>query len=77
MSDNNKVLCINTDKIPVKTTKSTQGVQVMALKKKGSALSSVILKEECELNNPDLYRVKNIPAAGSFLKKDDMQMSLI
>ncbi len=77
MSDNNKVLCINTDKIPLKTTKSTQGVQVMTLKKKGAVLTRVSAKADCTLNNPEVYRVKNIPAAGAFLKKDDTQMSLI
>ena len=34
ISDNNKILCVNTEKIPLKATKNTQGVQVMTLRKK-------------------------------------------
>lgn len=76
-TDNNKVLCINTDKIPLKATKSTQGVQVITLRKKGSKLTKVMFAKDCELNNLNYYTAKNIPAAGSFLKKEDSQVSLI
>ena len=34
-SDNNKILCVNTEKIPLKSTKNTQGVQVMTLRFNG------------------------------------------
>lgn len=77
MSDNNKVLCLNTEKVPVKSTKNTQGVQVMTLRKKGSVMKLVMAASECEIADLKPYRTKNIPAAGSFLKKDDSQMSLI
>ena len=76
MSDNNKVLCLNTDKIPVKATKNTQGVQVMTLRKKGSRMVSVIPAQECEIKDLKHYTTKNIPAAGSFLRKEDSQISL-
>ena len=77
MSDNNKVLCLNTEKIPLKTTKNTQGVQVMTLRKKGSKMALLMSVEECQIEDLKPYKTKNIPAAGSFLKKDDSQMSLI
>ena len=77
MTDNNKVLCFNTSKIALKSTKSTQGVQVVTIKKKGAKLTKVMYAEESGLDNLKYYTTKNIPAAGCFLKKDDMQMSLI
>lgn len=77
MSDNNRVLCLNTEKIPIKATKSTQGVQALALKKKGARLIKVSPVEECNIENPHKYRTKNIPAAGGILKSEDTQISLI
>ena len=75
-TDNNKALVFSTDKIPEKTTKSTQGVQVMKLTKKGARVIRVVPAEQSELNDLAHYRTKNIPAAGSFLRKDDVQLSL-
>ena len=71
MSDNNKVLCFNTDKIPLKTTKNTQGVQVLTLKKKGAKMIRVVPPEETSITELKYYTTKNIPAAGCFLKKED------
>lgn len=76
MSDNNKVLCVNTEKIPLKATKSTQGVQVLTLRKKGAVLSRVMAMDKCNIANPSYYTTKNIPASGYFLKKEDSQISL-
>ncbi len=75
-TDNNKALVFNTDKIPEKSTKSTQGVQVMKLTKKGARMTRVVPLGESELEDPAHFRTKNIPAAGSFLRKDDIQLSL-
>ena len=78
-ADNNKVLVVNTEKIPLKSTKSTQGVQVMKLTKKGAKMIRVSKADESGVENLKYYTTKNIPAVGSFLKKDDtkdMQISL-
>lgn len=75
-TDNNKALVFNSEKIPEKTTKSTQGVQVMKLTKKGAKIIRVLPLDEAELEDPAHFRTKNIPAAGSFLRKDDVQLSL-
>ena len=75
-TDNNKALVFSTDKIAEKTTKSTQGVQVMKITKKGAKLTRVVPTSLCELEDLAHYRTKNIPAAGSFLRKDDIQLSL-
>lgn len=75
-TDNNKALIFSSEKIPEKTTKSTQGVQVMKLTKKGAKVVRVIPAKKCELGDLGHFRTKNIPAAGSFLRKDDLQLSL-
>ena len=77
MSDNNRVLCLNTEKIPLKATKSTQGVQAMTLRKKGAVVNRVLAADEFDVENKEKYRTKNIPAAGGILKKEDTQISLI
>ena len=77
MSDNNRVLCLSTEKIPLKATKSTQGVQAMALRKKGAKVTMVSDALSSGLEDVERYRTKNIPAAGSGLKKEDTQLSLI
>ncbi len=75
-TDNNKVLAADTANIPLKSTKSTQGVQVMKLTKKGATLVKAVRAEESGLEDIKHYRTKNIPAAGSFLRKDDSQISM-
>ncbi len=75
-TDNNKALVFNTDKIAEKTTKSTQGVQVMKITKKGAKITRVLPLANAELEDAGHFKTKNIPAAGSFLRKDDVQLSL-
>lgn len=70
-TDNNKVLVFNTDKIPQKATKSTQGVQLIIIKKNGAILNKVLLPEESGITDFKYYTTKNIPAAGYFLRKND------
>jgi len=75
-TDNNKALVFNTSKIAEKTTKSTQGVQVMKITKKGAKVTRVVPLSQSELEDPGHFKTRNIPAAGSFLRKDDLQLSL-
>lgn len=77
LSDNNRILTVNTEKIPLKATKSTQGIQVITLRKKGSKVVKVMYKEECTVEDTERYRPRNIPAAGGILKGEDNQISLI
>jgi len=69
-SDSGKALVVETEKIPLKATKSTQGVQVMKLKK-GTVMNRAVLAEESGIEDLAYYSTKNIPATGCFLKKDD------
>ena len=75
-ADNNKVISVDTALIPLKSTKSTQGVQVMKMTKKGAKLVRACLASQSGLDNIKHYKARNIPAAGSFLRSEDTQISL-
>ena len=53
-----------------KTTRSTQGVAVVSLKKK-AVVTGVAALEESGIVNQSRYRSKNIPTAGAILKEED------
>lgn len=76
-TDNNRILCVNTSKIPLKATKNTQGVQVITLRKKGSKLIEAVKASDSGIDEPKKYMTRNIPAAGSLIKGEDAQLSLI
>lgn len=65
-----KVLIFNTEAINPKTTRSSQGVQVLT-SKKGSTLIAIKPLEEMKFVDQDYYRTKNIPAIGCYLKEED------
>lgn len=65
-----KVLVFNTEGINPKTTRDSQGVQVLT-SKKGSTLVHMKTLEEIALTDVDYYRAKNIPAIGCYLKDED------
>lgn len=68
----NKVLIFNTANINLKTTRNSQGVQVLSAKK-GSRMSALKELDEVRFSDPDYYRTKNIPAVGCYLKDEDRQ----
>jgi DNA gyrase subunit A len=65
-----RCLIFSTAQLLPKTTRNTQGVSVMALKKK-SELSHVVEVEASGITNLSRYRTKTIPAAGALLKEED------
>jgi len=69
-SSNSRCLIVNSGAISAKTTKNTAGVSVMTLKSK-NILSDVVVYTDGVFANPNKYKTKNIPAAGSFLKEGD------
>ncbi|HPZ04965.1 MAG TPA: topoisomerase IV, partial [Clostridiales bacterium] len=71
-SNINKVLVFNTANINPKTTRNSQGVQVMKAKK-GSRMCSVKTIEESGIREPDYYRTKTIPAVGCYLRAEDVE----
>jgi DNA gyrase subunit A len=71
ISSINKVLVFDTTNINAKTTRDSQGVQVLK-GKKDSKLVALKELEEVTFTDPDYYRTKNIPAIGCYLKEEDM-----
>ena len=71
-SSDGRALIFSTAQLLPKTTRNTQGVAVMTLKKK-SLLSGVQTLEQSGIENQSRYRNKTIPAAGALLKPEDMQ----
>ena len=65
-----RCLIFSTAQLLPKTTRNTQGVAVMTLKKK-SALSHVMTVAESGITNISRYRTKTIPAAGALIKAED------
>ena len=70
LSNGGKALAFNSERVALKSTKSTQGVMVMQ-PTKGSLVTDAMLGEECGFKDIKAYRSKNIPAKGSFIKPED------
>ena len=71
-SSDGRALIFSTAQLLPKTTRNTQGVAVMTLKKKAT-LTDVKLLEQSGIENQSRYRTKAIPAAGALLKPEDAQ----
>ena len=74
-----RVLIVNTALLGVKSTRTTQGVALLTLKKK-YVLDTVRFPEETGITDLARYRGRSIPATGALLKtedSDDKQLSLI
>ena len=65
-----KALAVKTEKIPVKTTRSSQGVQTMTLRKNAVVMEAKPAAN-CGLLHYEHYRSRNIPAAGSVIRQED------
>ena len=66
-------LLFNTSQINLKTTKNTQGVALITLKR-GNRISLVRLFVPGEYVKPSRYRSKNIPSAGAILSAEDIRL---
>ena len=67
-----RCLIFSTAQLAVKTTRATQGVAVMSLKKK-AVLERAARLAESGIQNPARYRTRTIPAAGALLREDDLE----
>ena len=65
-----RCLIFSTAQLLPKTTRNTQGVSVMSLKKK-AILSRAVTVEDSGIVNQSRYRTKTIPAAGALVKSED------
>ncbi len=77
ISNVNRALVVNTSQVPEKITKNSIGVATQTLKK-NQTVKQVMTLDRAQLENPGKFRTKNLPAAGSFLKENDIaqQMTL-
>ena len=77
-SSDDRAVIFNTSQLTPKTTRATQGVQVMSVKK-GREVAVAIPLDKTQIKDTSRYRARNIPAAGAALKPEDkgeIQMSL-
>ena len=78
-SGDGRALIFNTAQLQPKTSRTTQGVNVMSLKPKRALVRAETL-DQSAIANPARYRVRSLPGAGAILKPEDtgaQQMSLL
>ncbi len=77
-SSGNRAVLVNSSEIAEKSTRSTQGVQIMTLKAKQTVVSAEIAEGEF-LESIQSFRIKSIPAAGKLAKnlEEANQMQLL
>ena len=78
-SSNGRAVIFDSALLLPKSTRDTQGVQVMSLKTKGSKLEKAFILSPEQADQLSKYRSKTIPVAGSFAKDipDPDQMSML
>ena len=69
-SSDGRVVIFSSSLMAPKTTRNTQGVQVMSIKKNRVVERAKPL-EKTHIQNPSRYRVRTIPGAGAILKPED------
>ena len=58
--------------IPLKTTRTTQGVQLL-VSKKGSVLRSLSRLAEVDVQDPEYYRIRKVPAIGYYIRENSLE----
>ena len=58
--------------IPLKTTRTTQGVQLL-VSKKGSVLKSLSRLAEVDVQDPEYYRIRKVPAIGYYIREHSLE----
>lgn len=71
-STDGRALIFSTAQLMPKTTRSSQGVSVLTLRKK-TALERVELLEKTGIGNYTRYRARTLPAAGALLRDEDQE----
>ena len=70
ISNIGKALVFDSANIAVKTTKNSQGVNVLT-SKRGSKMIDVLFANETSFSDTSYYKTKNIPAVGCFIRDED------
>ena len=68
-SNNGKCVVFDTKDVLTKTSRTSQGIQVMTLRKKATMES--IAHADAVLTDPSGYKARSLPSAGYFLKDED------
>ncbi len=76
ISDNDRAILIKSSLIPIKTTRTSSGVQVMTLKK-GQILKTALTDFGEDYQNVKSYRKIKIPASGTLLEEKDIHIQQI
>lgn len=69
-STDGRAVIFSTAQLLPKTTRNTQGVSVMSIKKK-AAVSHAVKAESSGIVNQSRYRTRTLPSAGAILKPED------
>ena len=69
-STDGRAVIFSTAQLLPKTTRNTQGVGVMSIKKK-AAVSHAERVSDCGIVNQSRYRTRTLPSAGAILKPED------
>ncbi len=69
-SDKDRAITVNTERIPLKTTRTTQGVNIMS-SRKGSIVSKAVPASNSGLKNIERFRTKTVPAVGATVREQD------
>ncbi len=69
-SDASRLLIVNTAAMSPKTTRATQGVAAMTLKKNQRVVHAELLKD-AKVATPARYRTRTLPAAGALVRDED------
>ena len=71
-STEGRVVVFSTAQLAPKTTRATQGVAVMTLKRK-ALVDHALPLEQTSITNPARYRSRTLPVAGALLRAEDME----
>ncbi|NCB50940.1 MAG: topoisomerase IV [Clostridia bacterium] len=78
-STEGRAIIFNSSLLAMKSSRTTQGVNAMTIKKKYEIENARLLSETC-IKNVSRYRVRSLPAAGAILREEDRgeeQLSMI
>lgn len=73
VSSIDKVMAFSSELVSLKTTRSSQGIAVMTLKK-SATLKKVMTADKFNAENIGYYKTKKIPSAGCFVKEDQTSL---
>ena len=76
ISNNDRAILVKSSLIPIKTTRTSSGVQVMTLKK-GQVLRTALTEFGDDYQNVKSYRKIKIPATGTLLEEKDIYIQQI